>query len=407
MNIERKTTEKTSLLALLIMAFYILMSYTANDILISRSWNSYALYVFLFGGVIFTLKSVLENGLEIPYYTMWYFIFMIVSMTTMLYSPERAFFSGQYYLMIVSFILTFFLQMIVRNKQEFIFVCWCYAISSACLVAILYFTGNLVGTDSERLGKTFLDNSNNFAGIVMAAVIYSLWLFVYAERKLILKMVLLCIVALDMYALVLSAGRKFFVVPFIFLYVMLLLKKDKKGKKKFFLYSVLIAILVLIVWNLIMEVDVFYDAIGIRFERLISGQDGSGAIRSKMIDLAMTQWTKRPLIGYGFDSFKYYAQVAVGQFFYSHCNYTELLYNGGIILFGVYYWVYYKIIATAIRLKNYDNSLIAFAVASAVSLFVFDYGSVSYSLTFVQTILMFSLKLLFMAKDNGLSGQEL
>ena len=67
---------------------------------------------------------------------------------------------------------------------------------------------------------------------MMVAVMYTIWLLVFKAKRLITRTVLIVMIAVDFYALMLSAGRKFFVVPFIFLYILLISKRNKRGKKR-------------------------------------------------------------------------------------------------------------------------------------------------------------------------------
>ena len=116
--------------------------------------------------------------------------------------------------------------------------------------------------------------------------------------------------------------------------------------------------------------------------------DSSAEIRETIRNLAFDKWMEHPLFGYGFDSFKYLADKVVGHFYYSHCNYTELLYSGGIVYFLLFYWIYYKILRNAFCNKKIPVEYKAFSVATAVSLFVFDYGAVTYNSTSTLIMLM-------------------
>ena len=142
-----------------------------------------------------------------------------------------------------------------------------------------------------------------------------------------------------------------------------------------------------------MRVPLFYDAIGVRMEGLLEnitgeGGDASAVIREKMRKLALEKWIENPIIGYGFDSFKYLAQQEVGHFYYSHCNYTELLYSGGIFYLVLYYWIFWKILRRCIKNKDIPVSFKAFAMASVISMLLFDYGAVTYNSTPQMIMLM-------------------
>ena len=384
-----------------LLSIYIFTTYVAVDVIISRSINTLTSYAFLAWGLLTTLLYGIKQ--KIPTYSAWYLVFMVASLFAMGYSPEFKIMSGQFYLMIVSFFVTYFVQLFITNGEDFKNLCWVYAISSFAMVLMLQFTGNLVGSSEERLGGELLDNANNFACVIMLATMLELWLIVYKSKPFIKKILLTIMVLYNMYALALSAGRKFFLLPFVFLYILLLCKKNKKGKRNVVLYTLIAAILAVVAFNMIMNIPVLYDAIGTRIEasmdsenseKIDSGTYWSSQIRDEMRDDAIQQWWEKPLTGYGFDSYKYRAQEVVGHFYYSHCNYVELLYNDGILYFAIYYWIYYKLISEFFRKKNVDEKYRAFTLAVTVCMLVFDYGMVSYSVASIQIIIALAMKVM-------------
>ncbi len=387
-------------LGLLLMSAYIFMSYNAVDIILSTTLNSIVLYLFLAYGVLYVVINIKSGKITVPAYSIWYFAFMTVSMVTMIYSPETSLLSGEFYLMIVAFVLTFFFQIFVRSEHSFVLMCWVYSVSAAILILTLMATGNMIADADNRLGGDLMGNANTFASMIMVAAMYNIWLMLYQKTKPVIKVLLFVMLILDYYALILSAGRKFFVLPIVFLYILLLFKTDKKGQKHIIRYTLFIIALVALVGYLIMEVPVFYETIGYRIELYINGVTGvaehgaSAAIREQMQKMAISKWVERPIFGYGFDSFKHYNVTVTGHFFYSHCNFTELLYNGGIIYFLSYYFVFGLILKKALHLKKGQQKYRAFAVAIAVCFLVFDYGAVSYSMAIIQIMLAMSLRVL-------------
>jgi len=394
-----------------LMYIYVFMSFTALDIVISSRWTTVTLYAFLTWGIFTALVIALKEGrFYFSAYSLWYFLFLIASLIIMLYSREKSLLTGQFYFMLVTLCLTYVIQMFINDENAFRKLCWAYSISSFALVAILFFTGNLKGTSQSRLGAEIMSGANVFATVMMVAVMFELWLVVYDAKKIGVRLILASMIAANMYSLILSAGRKFFVVPFIFLYILFLFKADKNGRKHIIRYTIFIILLLFIAYNLIMRVPVFYQALGYRMESYINALFGAGTggdsaeIREKMRVLGLREWVKSPVWGYGFDSFKFYARYAVGRFFYSHCNYVELLYNGGILYFLLYYWIYLKIIMEAFLKKSAQLKYKAFAVAVAVGFLVFDYGAVSYSVTILHIMLAMAIKVLSFEKESEKVG---
>ncbi|MBE7053782.1 MAG: hypothetical protein E7391_05840 [Ruminococcaceae bacterium] len=398
-------------IGLFLIFLYIFVSYVAVDILIPTKVTSVFLYAFLAWGVLVVLMKCMNEPL--PTYTLWYATFMTISFLTMGYSKEFNILSGEFYLMIISFLLTFLFQIFIRDEKDFKRLCWFYAVSSLSLVLMLQFTGNLVGDASNRLGQDLMGNANNFAMLIMIAVFYELWLFVHGTKTLYAKIILVTMIVYNMYALGLSAGRKFILMPFVFLYVLLLCKTNKKGKQNIIIYTLVFVLIVVGAYNIMMTNEVLYEAVGVRMESFIEGQqdesklDNSSKIRDVMRSDAIEQWWERPFLGYGFDSYKFRAKNVVGETFYSHCNYTEMLYNGGIVMFIAYYWIYAIVLKEYKKRKSKSGKFCAFALASAISFFIFDYGAVSYSIAQLQIVLCLALKTMSFETNDDIQEEEL
>lgn len=387
-----------------LMCIYVITSFVAVNGLLNESFNTLSLYAFL--GIGFIIVGLNIKKLTLSTYTIWNLIFMAVSVITMGYGPEFKIMSGQFYLMIVSFFLTFFFQLFIRNGEDFKKMCWFYTFASLFLMLLLHSKGMLVGTADERLGQDTFGNANKFAALMMIAVLYELWLLIYGTTKPLHKTFVALVIIYNMYGLSLSAGRKYVLIPFIYLYLLLIYKTNKNGRKHIVFYTLLMSLLVGGAYTAIMRVPVLYESIGIRMEAMldktseVAEDDGSSRTREIMRKDAIQQWQKRPLTGYGFDSYKYRAKQTVRKFFYSHCNYTELLYNGGILYFLLYYWIYYKVFIEAFRRKNIPQEYRAFAIATAISLFIYDYGAISYTAAINHIMFAISLKMIY-THDNS------
>ena len=161
-----------------------------------------------------------------------------------------------------------------------------------------------------------------------------------------------------------------------------------------------------------MKVPVLYDSIGIRMEAMLdktsdaAEDDGSSRTREIMRKDAFSQWQKKPLSGYGFDSYKYRAKQIVRKFFYSHCNYVELLYNGGILYFLLYYWIYYKVFIEAFKRKKVPQEYRAFAIATSISLFIYDYGAISYTAAINHIMFALALKLIYFHDNSTVCNDD-
>jgi O-antigen ligase len=377
----------------ILMVLYIFMSYNAKGILLPPALNSIFLYSFLGMGLLQYLSNAGGGRLIIPTYSLWYILLVGLSFINSLYSPSVSYGSGQFYLMLVTLGITFVIQVYVKDEKTFTVVMWTYVISAFVFILSLYISGNLVATRDNRLGEDLVGNANAFATMIMVSSMCCLWLLVYESKTIIARIFLILVFLLNTYALILSAGRSAFVIPFVFLYILLLLKTNSKGRKSVIKYSIISFIVIFIAWYLIMNVPLFYDNIGYRFEMYYNGVRGissignSAYVRNLLRKEAFEKTFESPIWGHGFDSFRYYSNSLLGISYYSHCNFTELLYNGGIIMFVAYYWVYYKIVKLCVEKNNGLHKYRSFSLALVIAMLVIDLTGVTYASTLEQIML--------------------
>ena len=308
--------------------------------------------------------------------------------------------------MIVNFILVFILTQMPLTSARFDSVMITYMLSSVALIIILFLTGNL-SDDSGRLGQTLFGNANIMAIMLMFSAFCAIWIFLSTNRKLwrLASFFSLLVIYFGMF---LSGGRKYIVVPVVFAYVLLLSKETKSGKRrKIIPTTILLAIIAVALFLLIMKVPAFYNTIGYRFEgffALLTGEgevDSSTSLRMEMISAGWDKWKSSPILGYGFDSFKYYnLENVTGNFYYSHNNFIELLYNQGIVGFIGYYWFYAYIVISALKKKT-DSMNKGFAIGIVASLLLFEYFGITYSATTVQFMLFFAYNRLNATSDDA------
>lgn len=177
-----------------------------------------------------------------------------------------------------------------------------------------------------------------------------------------------------------SGSRKALLNILIFTCIIFLFSKyDKdfiKNVGRLIIVGVIVAVLIIAVLN----IDALYEVLGKRLESLFayfSGdveQDYSALRRNYMREDAFQIFLSNPIKGIGMNNFKYVARYGT----YSHTNYLEMLSCLGIIGTLLYYVpVVIVMIKSFIHWKNnYKDAVIPFAVL--LSIFISDYGNVSY-----------------------------
>ena len=152
------------------------------------------------------------------------------------------------------------------------------------------------------------------------------------------------------------------------------------------------------------EVPYFYQLIGMKIEDLLlalfkiggnATEDGSILERTFFKTYAINMFNENMLtriFGNGLNSFQSemfrinYSNVA-----YSHCNYTELLCNYGIIGFFLYYYYKCRVVLQIFNTKRKNKTTVFFLIVLLISI-VFEYGFVSYFTIFNQLLLLFVTK---------------
>lgn len=197
------------------------------------------------------------------------------------------------------------------------------------------------------------------------------------QDKVNSKLINIVLAALFMFVSLMTGTKKGLLVFGIIVLVTYIL--SSKNPLKLLVRIGLAVVAVLAVYYLIMNVDLFYGAIGYRFERMVYQYLGIGGIvdgstreRIAFVDNAIEVFRSHPIVGIGIDGFRYVNRV---QFTYSHNNFAEILADLGIIGFIIYYSKYLSILSIAFkRLK--DNQLL---FGLSIALLAADYGSVTYS----------------------------
>ena len=154
------------------------------------------------------------------------------------------------------------------------------------------------------------------------------------------------------------------------------------------------------------EVPILYEIIGNRMDNLINQFLGkaeilngsSSYLRDEYRKLAIQGWLESPIWGYGYDSFHYYNNIITGHNAYSHNNFTELLYDMGIIGFVVYYYEYYRIMM--LGMKSNILPIKVMTIAGIISILVCEYGQVDYNLNIILIFLLVLYKLNVFTNQN-------
>lgn len=366
-------------LAVLLMCLYTLFMYLIYTSPAIESIHSLVLYAFLGCAV---LSVLFRMKLKLNKYWIWCLCFVVLSFFSTFYAPNRQNSLSYLYTLIVLLGLVVAMSIILTGQKRMELFMKCLVFGAVILMIYLIATGqtNINTEAGERLGNELTGNANVFACLYMVAACSSVY-FIMERPRLWQKTIYIAAFFLQMYALILSGGRKYPLIPLLAWFLLLLFKKDSRGKKHILAYSVGgIAVLVGL-YFLMIRVPLFYETIGHRFESLVEyalgtsqTSDASTIERELMRQKAFALWLQAPLLGNGFDAFSQIGGFGV----YCHCNYLELLCNQGIIGFACYYgfWGY-----LCVRIyRNKQNTLMRLFLGGVlIGLLIYDYGAISYN----------------------------
>ena len=212
------------------------------------------------------------------------------------------------------------------------------------------------GDSLNEAGEDEIWNSNS-VGVGLCFAIFSGYiLFVNQKSHFVVKIFYFFSAVIMMVAILLTGSRKSFLIImmpiFYFLY--------KKQKKHFLLLIIAAPIMVFCFYELIMNVEIFYEAIGTRVEDMIAilsddttgGEDTS---RLTLINFGLNKFWDNPILGVGINNFRVLSeQIYPGKNFYAHNNYVELLVDIGIVGIVIYYSAYYYLY---LNLRKYNDTL--------------------------------------------------
>ena len=376
---------------------YIMMFCIPIEPLIGKG---YSILLYAFIGI--SLVSVcVKKKINISIYELIFMFFILICFMSIIYSGHKNSSTSMARQLLTNFLLAFSIsQILIQGKNDDdrvkIFTklldCFKYGTIFVTIYLVIFEMPNLNKWD--RLGQELFEDYGTYIVYSYCLIIstcFSIWKLFFSDRGLLTQnkgkfyfenlfnIIMLCIL---IYADVISGTRKCLICPVLFVVFYIVLKYRKKYTK-LFIGIIIMIILSIIGYRFIMTNETFYNTIGRRIESMIqqfNGEeeaDGSIEERNLLRTLSIQLFEKYPIAGYGIHAFRWYSYMNGGPYLYSHCNYTELLADVGIIGFILYYGAYFYIIFAAwknLKTRKLAIYIIAFMGMNLIS----DYSSVTY-----------------------------
>ena len=382
------------------LALYILTFYFFNTPL-TNVMSSSLLYVFI-GLTIFKLLTK-QTPIKILSYSLWYVSFSILGALSFFYALNGDYVLTDLYVLFVSLLLSFsfiqYSQNISNVKRIFSFFTYLPILP----IAYLFVSGEL-NASSERLGQSTFGNANNLAMVMMVSLFCVTWFIIYGKKKYVIVNIGLAIIYL--YVTALTGGRKFFLMPFIFLLILLLFKlwRDKKFSSVL-LVLFFVVILLTSAWAVI-NIPLLFNSIGVRFEGLfnfltgdLAASDTSTLNRYILIVNGWKWFLERPILGFGLNNYSGLYSDMWGAS-YAHNNYIELMVDLGLIGILFYYSYYIFLISKLLKIQNDNTGFRDYFLALIIVLLIFEIGAVTYNLFEIQILIGLASAYLWLHQRN-------
>lgn len=372
-----------------ILVFLILCTYFGNRNIQFVGLSIYQLLIFLLS--IFIIIKILNEQkvyLKLLKHFKWYLIFVIFCTISLIWTINMKYSLNVIRQLIINLIFLFDLSLLIDSKEKLIVFVKKYAFSLVyALIMLLLFE-----RDMSYYGRSIGFNRNLLA-ISYAFGIAFLVLLIqkkYTKKKYgILMFVYLIIIFV-------TGSRKGILLAFILL-IGFLITNMGFNKRKIF-RNFLIIIVVLFSSFVVIKSNSELDH---RMQDLFNSfqgetvQDKSVIERNYYKKTAIELFKKEPIIGIGIYGFAgYMEKIGYSHIAYAHTNWLELLCTVGIIGFILYYSQYFFIFKKSIKIFDNKNIETYLPLVSIITLFIFEYGFVSYFELIIQVILFILYKLI-------------
>ena len=231
---------------------------------------------------------------------------------------------------------------------------------------------------TNRLSNQF-SNVNSIGMICATACIIQVYKIIY-EKRFISSLFLVPTI------LILAAcqSRKSMIMLIFGVLAIVILKNlnNKQWLKSFFKIVVSLVIL-FAVFRFFLNLEIF-SGLNDRLQGLLffidnnSVVDDSTSLRLDYIQIGMKYFLKSPIWGHGFGSSHYILRKEVSRNTYFHNNFIELLVNGGLIGFLIYYFNYAYLLFSLIKLRKHSSKETDICIVLLLNLLFMDLGIVSY-----------------------------
>lgn len=294
----------------------------------------------------------------------------------------------------------------LKSKERFIKIILIFILSTVIMAFVYYITSPISTWGTTGMG-TKLNIWRNAAGYYfLFALIFSLYLYYMGIKK----KSLLWIAVILFIAAVGTGSRKIFIQLIMALMLFIFFQPNMVKILRYTLVGLIVFLIIGSIAIKIPEVQRIYSGRILPIFQGVNSTDSSTVVRSLLKQMAIELFLEHPFCGGGMECFKIYLEEQSNFLLrwnldatYSHCNYTELLANYGIIGFLLYYFYPINIILKNLKFK--DNLLVKLGLIIMISFLVLDYATISYSYKICMFVLIVGIECIKIGlKDENNNG---
>lgn len=316
----------------------------------------------------------------------WYGLFIIYSILSIFWSITYMDSYNMVMLLFRQFLVIFSLSMCINNIEDIYIALKIFLIACTIMMMKLSFY-MILGYSGSKMWDEVTGNYFNTVAQILAIAIIIAYFFIKITKLRRKRILYIFFILFSFYHILLTGSRKGLLMPLFGIVIFMLLQSGLNIRRIIINLFILICIFVVITCFLVQN-EVFTSRIEIIFNLIFKGNtlDESTTLRMSFIRLAKQMYLNSPIFGCGINTFASQCLINFGRNYYAHNNFYELLSGTGLFGVALYYWIYIlSLIKFYILRKKNNIYILGFSVW--LTLMVFEYGIVTYSVILYPIIL--------------------
>ncbi len=353
------------------MVFLTLYIYSLYVMAYSERLNIITDILFL-GAIAFSLLNfiIAKDGFRLDYSFFSLLLFVMYAMMTAFWAPSQEGVTSLIATLVQLFGLYILVRINIQSEKDLRVILWALYIGTVimCIYTVMYYgVGEIISRISvgDRIGQEI--NQSNGMGIYCTVLnILSLYFLMFEKHYWSIPVLIL-----SSFVMVGAGSRKSFLLMAMALLILFMFKTKRGVALRFMAVGLVLLVAVyLIVEFADRESNYFLYRIAQMFE--IFGDTGEELTdvslqdRSGMIQYGLELWADNPVFGYGPEQYEYFYSLLHGVRRPPHSTFVQILVGFGAIgfslFYGVYAFVYSRLIPMLKRQRKYSILMLTFAV---------------------------------------------